>query len=61
MAKGQQERISGVCQAMVDGADLVVMGSQMKKGNSGKGISVEESQRLTRIEIDNAINSGRSD
>lgn len=51
MAKGQQERISGVCQALIDGADYVVMGSQMKKGNPKKGISAEESRRLTKEEI----------
>lgn len=55
MAKGQQERISGVAQAIMDGADLVVMGSQMKKGNPEKGISAQKSQELTKVEIERAL------
>ncbi|MFZ2226280.1 MAG: orotidine 5'-phosphate decarboxylase / HUMPS family protein [Candidatus Moraniibacteriota bacterium] len=55
MAKGQQERISGVAQALLDGANFVVMGSQMKNGNPANGISAQESQALTKAEIEKAF------
>ncbi len=55
MTKGQQNRISGVAKAMKDGADYVVMGSQMRKGNPDKGISAEESQKMTAAEIYKAL------
>lgn len=55
MAKGQQERISGVAQALIDGADFIVMGSQMRKGNPEKGISAQESQAMTKSEIEKAF------
>ncbi|RLC39015.1 hypothetical protein DRH27_00825 [Candidatus Falkowbacteria bacterium] len=51
MTKGQQARVTGVKQALLKGADYVVMGSQMKKGNPKKGISAEESQKLTSLAI----------
>lgn len=52
MEKGQQVRVAGVAKALSDGADDVVMGSQMKKGNPDNGISAEESQRRTKLEIE---------
>ena len=52
MTKGQQVRVAGVAKALLDGADYVVMGSQMKKGNPKKGISAAESRRLTKDEIE---------
>ncbi|MFH0923210.1 MAG: orotidine 5'-phosphate decarboxylase / HUMPS family protein [Candidatus Falkowbacteria bacterium] len=55
MAKGQQVRVAGVFQALKDGADYVVMGSQMKKGNPDKGISAEESRQRTKAEIERAF------
>jgi len=55
MAKGQQVRATGVAQALIDGADYVVMGSQMKKGNPDKGISAEESRQRTKAEIERAF------
>ncbi|MCK5061131.1 orotidine 5'-phosphate decarboxylase [Candidatus Parcubacteria bacterium] len=59
MDKGQQVRATGVAEALIDGGDYVVMGSQMKKGNPKKGISAKESQRLTKIEIDRALSEKR--
>lgn len=55
MTKGQQVRVTGVAQALLDGADYVVMGSQMKNGNPKKGISAAESRRRTRDEIERAF------
>lgn len=55
MEKGQQVRVAGVTQALIDGADYVVMGSQMKKGNPDKGISAEESRQRTKDEIIRAL------
>ena len=55
MEKGQQVRVAGVAQALMDGADYVVMGSQMKNGNPEKGISAAESRRRTRDEIERAL------
>ncbi len=55
MGKGQQVRVSGVAKALSNGADYVVMGSQIKKGNPDKGISAEESQRRTMAEINRAF------
>jgi len=54
MTKGQQVRFAGVAEALIDGADYVVMGSQMKKGNPEKGISAKESLRRTKVEIERA-------
>ena len=55
MAKGQQNRVTGVAKAMKDGANYVVMGSQMKKGNPDNGISAETSQEMTAIEIERTL------
>lgn len=55
MTEGQQERVSGVAQAMIDGADFVVMGAQMKTGNPEKKIFARESQALTKAEIEKAF------
>lgn len=55
MTKGQQVRTTGVAQALLDGADYVVMGSQIKKGNPEKGISAKESQGRTKVEIKRAF------
>lgn len=55
MTKGQQVRVAGVAQALIDGADYVVMGSQMKDGNPDKGVSAAESRRRTKDEIEKAL------
>lgn len=52
MTKGQQVRVAGVAQALIDGADYVVMGSQMKGGNPDKGISAAESRQRTKDEVE---------
>ena len=52
MDKGQQERCCGVVEAFGNGADLVVMGSQLTKGNPENGISAEKSVELTVIEFE---------
>jgi len=54
MEVGQQARSTGVLKAIRMGATLVVMGAQMTKGNSAKGVSAEESRRLTAVEISKA-------
>lgn len=54
MTKGQQSRISGVAQALLNGAEFVVMGSQMQKGNPDRGISAAKSRQLTAEEIEKA-------
>ncbi|MGE5426101.1 MAG: orotidine 5'-phosphate decarboxylase / HUMPS family protein [Bacillota bacterium] len=46
-----QRRTTGVYQAISDGADLVVMGAQLTKGNLKDGTSPEESRRLTIQEL----------
>lgn len=53
MLKGQQagDRITGVRYALERGSKYVVMGSQLRDGNPKKGISPEESRRLTAEEI----------
>ena len=61
MTKGQQVRVAGVAQALIDGADYVVMGSQMKKGNPKKGISAAESRRRTKDEIERAFTEKKID
>ena len=45
MLKGQQARTAGVKLALNLGANFVVMGSQMTKGNSDRNISAEESRK----------------
>lgn len=52
MNKGQQERTTGVAEALEKGASYVVLGSQMLKGNPEEGISARESRRKTMEEID---------
>ncbi|MCR4280290.1 MAG: orotidine 5'-phosphate decarboxylase [Candidatus Komeilibacteria bacterium] len=52
MAAGQQERTIGVADALEKGADIVVLGAQLTKGNPEKGISAAESRRRTAEEID---------
>ncbi len=51
MAKDHQERVTGPYQAILDGADYLVMGAQLSKGNPQAGISPAESQRRTYWEI----------
>lgn len=50
-ANEHQKRTTGVKEALDLGATYVVMGAQMTKGNPEKGISPEESRRLTLEEI----------
>lgn len=52
MEAGQQKRPTGVLWALQQGADLVVMGAQITKGNPEKGISAEESVKMTIAEIE---------
>ncbi len=52
MEKGQQSRSNGICFALNQGANFVVMGSQVIRGNAKKKISAEESQRRTVVEIE---------
>ncbi len=52
MEKGQQERLSGICFALEQGADFAVLGSQVTGGNAKKNIRAEESQRKTVLEIE---------
>jgi len=52
MARGQQNRIAGIFKALTMGINYAVMGSQLKKGNPGKGISAAESLNLTLDEIE---------
>ncbi len=58
MAKDHQERIIGVREALDMGADLVVMGAQIMKGNPVNGVSVEESRRRTLMEINASYLAG---
>lgn len=58
MAKDHQERIIGVRDALDMGADLVVMGAQIMKGNPANGVSVEESRRRTLMEINASYLAG---
>ncbi|MDD3284937.1 MAG: orotidine 5'-phosphate decarboxylase [Patescibacteria group bacterium] len=44
---GQQQRYTGVYDALLNGADFVVMGAQLTKGNPEKGITAEKSIRMT--------------
>jgi len=54
MAAGQQdpERMTGVAEALRRGADFLVMGSQLSKGNPEKGISADQSCEMTMEEIE---------
>ena len=49
MSSGQQdqERLTGVCEALKRGANFVVMGSQITKGNPSQGVSPEKSCQMT--------------
>jgi len=51
MLKGQQERSTGIKEALDLGATNVVVGSQMLKGNPKHGISAEESRLLSIEQI----------
>lgn len=51
MEKGQQARTKGVRAALESGAELIVLGSQMTKGNPEKGVSALESRKRTYKEI----------
>jgi len=51
MLQGQQRRTMGVKDALDGGADFVVMGSQMTKGNLGNKVSAEISRKMTVVEI----------
>ncbi len=51
MAKGQQARFTGVKEALEKKAKVVVMGSQMTKGNPEKGVSAAESRQKTKEQI----------
>src|SRR5512133_923332 len=48
---GQQQRYTGVYEALENGATFVVMGAQITQGNLKKGITAEESTRMTLEEI----------
>jgi len=52
MLKGQQKRTTGVREALNLGANFVVMGSQMTKGNPSADISAEKSRKMTMEEIE---------
>ncbi|KKP80192.1 MAG: hypothetical protein A2271_03840 [Candidatus Moranbacteria bacterium RIFOXYA12_FULL_35_19] len=52
MAKDHQERITSAYDALKNGADWLVMGTQIEKGNPKGGISPEESQKITLEEIE---------
>ncbi len=54
MKSGQQKRSNGVRFAFENGADYVVMGAQITKGNPENGISAEESVAMTIKEIEKA-------
>lgn len=51
MNKDHQVRTTSAYDALKLGADLIVMGAQLSKGNQANNISPEESQRLTFEEI----------
>lgn len=48
---GQQQRYTGVYEALKSGADILVMGAQITKGNPKKGITPEQSIQRTFGEI----------
>lgn len=50
-ADDHQKRTTGVAEALDLGADFVVMGAQLTKGNPANGISVLESREKTRYAI----------
>ncbi|MCI0565022.1 MAG: hypothetical protein MN733_41685, partial [Nitrososphaera sp.] len=52
MAKDHQERIAGVYETLKAGANWLVMGVQLSKGNPGKEISAEKSQQRTLAEVE---------
>jgi orotidine-5'-phosphate decarboxylase len=55
MAKDHQERVTSVYQALFNGAEYVVLGRQLTKGNLNHPdgpVSAEESQKITRDEIE---------
>lgn len=52
MAKDHQERTRGVYDALRAGATYMVMGTQLSKGNPGKGVSAQESREKTWLEIE---------
>ena len=51
MLKGAQKRTAGTYDALKAGAEFLVMGSQLFKGNSDAGISAADSQARTADEI----------
>lgn len=59
MSNDQKETTYGVAEAMINGADYVVMSTQIQKGNPERGITAEESLRLTKVEIEKAFKKGR--
>lgn len=54
MAKDHQERITSAYEALINGADLLVMGAQLSKGNPDhpdRPVSAEESVQITFDEV----------
>lgn len=51
MTKDHQERTTGIRQALELGAQIVVMGAQIRDGNPKQGISPEKSRKMTLDEI----------
>jgi len=55
MTKGTQERTTGTADALRAGANLLVMGSQLTKGNPERDITPARSQELTAEQIKAAL------
>src|SRR3989339_909070 len=51
MGNGQQARFSRIVRTLDNGADYVVIGAQIARGNPEKGITAEESRNLTLSEL----------
>jgi orotidine-5'-phosphate decarboxylase len=56
--KDHQERVGGVYDALSAGADYLVMGAQLTKGNPRADISPEESRQLTITELKRYFEGG---
>jgi orotidine-5'-phosphate decarboxylase len=52
MADDHQKRTTSMYDALKSGAAYGILGSQLTKGNPAKGISAEDSQKITRDEIE---------